>query len=454
VVAPVLGVGRVFADDGVRDAHDRLALALARSGYALAEVHSRVERPDSFSVVPVFDVTAGGVQRFGSLTVEGLPEDLEDLALKTLGVPAGARYSPTLVSRARDNLRELQLFRRIRLATAAEAPGVLRLTADLAAAAPRTARVSLGSWSDDPIRLSGEWRHRNRFRYGRGLGFHGALSFYHRELGARIWWPALLGPRSVVELVEDEDSYTLENRLIEAAVLLRPVGRLSLRFGASLEDVLVTGTGLDRTVFTEPDGRQLVFSTRLHDDHADDVLYPTRGARLGLDLAWSPPGALSVAPFASAEAQVVVYAPLPAGVVLASRLAVGVARPLGDSESLLPNRRFFAGGVTTQRGYKRRRLGPVDGDDDPIGGQARLLASRELRVPAMGWLDLTAFIDAGQVWSDRADLGTDDLAVALGGGLVVHTPVGPVRTDLARLTAAPRAGEPRTVFHLAIGHPF
>jgi outer membrane protein assembly factor BamA len=89
VVAPVLGVGRVFADDGVRDAHDRLALALARSGYALAEVHSRVERPDSFSVVPVFDVTAGGVQRFGSLTVEGLPEDLEDLALKTLGVPAG-----------------------------------------------------------------------------------------------------------------------------------------------------------------------------------------------------------------------------------------------------------------------------------------------------------------------------------------------------------------------------
>ena len=55
----------------------------------------------------------------------------------------------------------------------------------------------------------------------------------------------------------------------------------------------------------------------------------------------------------SVEGKVAGYVPLPAGLVLASRLSAGAAKPLDETGTLLPNRRFFAGGVTTMRGYKR-----------------------------------------------------------------------------------------------------
>lgn len=337
--------------------------------------------------------------------------------------------------------------------------GAVAVRARLAAAPYRTLRFSLGTWRDDPVRARAGWQHRNLFRRGRGLSFHASYSLYRQEVGGRASWPALVGARSVGELDaswqrEDEEAYTLRNRLLEAALLLRPLDRLSLRLGASLEDVLVEGTGAHRDEFDAPAGRLLVLSARIHDDRTDDLLEPTRGLRLTLESAWSPPGMLSVSPFASLEATAVGYAPLPAGAVLAARVAAGAAGPAGEAEVLLPNRRFFSGGATTMRGFKRRRLGPVDDDGDPTGGEARLLAAAELRAPVAGIFGLAAFLDSGQVWRDRRDLAWSDLIAAGGLGLVVRTPVGPVRLDVARLLREPPPGEPRSVLHLSIGHPF
>lgn len=459
LAARILAPGRVFTDALAERARVSLAARLAGAGYLLGEASLAVERPDSFTATAVYTLTPGLRQRIVLTEVSGVSDDLADLAVRTMSVPDSVLATPALLERARDNLRELQLFRQIRLGTTPAGDGALVLGARLAPAAPRTARVSLGTWSDDPIRVRAGWQHRNLFRRGRGLGFRGSYSPYRQELGGRAWWPALAGPRSVAEvgatwLREDEESYTLSNRLLETALLLRPAGRLSLRLGASLEDVRVEGTGLDRSDFDAPDGRMLVLAARLHDDRSDDLLEPTRGTRLTLDLAWSPPGALSVSPFASLEATAAGYMPLPGGLVLATRVAAGSALPLGEVGSLQPNRRFFAGGVTTMRGAKRRRLGPLDDDGDPVGGEARLLAAAELRAPLTGLLGLTAFFDSGQVWADRSDLSWADLTTAAGGGVVIRTPVGPVRADAARLLRTPRAGEPRTVIHLSIGHPF
>ena len=83
-----------------------------------------------------------------------------------------------------------------------------------------------------------------------------------------------------------------------------------------------------------------------------------------------------------------------------------------------------------------------------------MLVAGELRVPLMGFLEAALFLDSGQVWARNDGVSASDLETALGGGLVFHTPVGPVRLDLARLIDEPRLDEPRTVFHLAIGHPF
>jgi len=46
---------------------------------------------------------------------------------------------------------------------------------------------------------------------------------------------------------------------------------------------------------------------------------------------------------------------------------------------------------------KRRELGPVDTDNNPIGGEVRLLASAEIRQSVWKAIGVVVFLDTGQV---------------------------------------------------------
>jgi outer membrane protein insertion porin family len=148
------------------------------------------------------------------------------------------------------------------------------------------------------------------------------------------------------------------------------------------------------------------------------------------------------------------YRSLGGGLVLAARIRAGAAEPLGDSEDLLPNKRFFAGGATSMRGFKRHKLGPLDDDGSPLGGQSKLETSLELRFPIAGRVGGVIFADAGQVWPGGRAFELDELEFAAGPGVVVRTPIGPIRGDVGfRLTDLDDT-QPAQVYHLSIGHPF
>jgi outer membrane translocation and assembly module TamA len=107
------------------------------------------------------------------------------------------------------------------------------------------------------------------------------------------------------------------------------------------------------------------------------------------------------------------------------------------------------------RGYGRHELGPRDADGNPLGGQVRLLAGAELRAMVRPPLGLAWFVDTGQVWARRTDVDLADLAVASGLGLLVETPVGPLRLDLAyNLTPPAHDDVGRWKLQFAIGHPY
>ena len=101
---------------------------------------------------------------------------------------------------------------------------------------------------------------------------------------------------------------------------------------------------------------------------------------------------------ARAEARLSGYRATFGSAVLAARLLAGMAQPLQDTESVLASRRLFSGGSRSMRGFGRRRLGPKDPEGEPLGGEAKLEASLEWRVPVLGRIDGAAFVDAAQVW--------------------------------------------------------
>ncbi|MEX2656132.1 MAG: BamA/TamA family outer membrane protein [Balneolales bacterium] len=113
-------------------------------------------------------------------------------------------------------------------------------------------------------------------------------------------------------------------------------------------------------------------------------------------------------------------------------------------EELPSNLRFYTGGTASVRGWHRRNLGPkrVVLDEEgrfveyiPIGGKAMYHFNLEIRQnlnQLIRRLGISVFLDGGSVWEETKHMSLDEFQYGLGGGLHYHSPIGPVRIDLAR----------------------
>jgi outer membrane protein assembly complex protein YaeT len=142
------------------------------------------------------------------------------------------------------------------------------------------------------------------------------------------------------------------------------------------------------------------------------------------------------------------YKSIRPGIVLGSNTEFGVLRPFntGTTSSAdyvpLPER-FFGGGADTMRGFPLNQAGPRDHETGfPLGGNALLFHSTELRFPLIGDnISGVLFHDMGNVYSELRNLSFrvhqsgltdfDYMVHAAGFGIRYKTPLGPVRVDLA-----------------------
>lgn len=116
--------------------------------------------------------------------------------------------------------------------------------------------------------------------------------------------------------------------------------------------------------------------------------------------------------------------------VVELRLRAGLANPFDDTAKVPIYERFFAGGAATIRGYRERKVGPIDSSSqDPIGGEAMFVGNLEYTYPLADFLKAAAFFDTGNVWAKQKDFFKDDLYSSIGIGVRVKTPIGPVSVD-------------------------
>ncbi|PWU02639.1 MAG: hypothetical protein C5B51_20460 [Terriglobia bacterium] len=150
------------------------------------------------------------------------------------------------------------------------------------------------------------------------------------------------------------------------------------------------------------------------------------------------------------------YKTIRGNLVLASNTEFGWIHPFNVPATLTPfdyiplPERFFGGGSTSHRGFPDNQAGPRDATTGfPLGGNALVLHSTELRFPFVGEnIDGVIFHDIGNVYSGLGNISFrfhqnsltdfDNAVHAAGFGIRYRTPVGPVRVDLAYGINPPR----------------
>jgi outer membrane protein insertion porin family len=159
------------------------------------------------------------------------------------------------------------------------------------------------------------------------------------------------------------------------------------------------------------------------------------------------------------------YIPLPKGIRIAALTRIGVNLQLTSTSQTYPDRLFFMGGVDTMRGWTLNSFIPQDNVDriyaskdlpdrvpdpnnpgqtvpnankftpatQPIRGGNLMANERiELRIPIRGPFETVIFGDIGNLWIDPRypfEKGAFPMRVAVGSGLRVQTPVGPLAVD-------------------------
>lgn len=174
---------------------------------------------------------------------------------------------------------------------------------------------------------------------------------------------------------------------------------------------------------------------------------------------------------------------------LALHAGAGIASPYGNSDQIPYERRYFAGGSNSVRGWSTRELGP--GRYKSIGsadffnqtGDIKLLAQAELRFHTEGIFEYAIFADAGNIWTIKDyknqqgglfDLNdfAKEIASSIGAGIRLDLSFILVRLDIGM-----KGYDPSTkrwnifkpveeidgnttkfrrdvAFHFAIGYPF
>ncbi len=130
----------------------------------------------------------------------------------------------------------------------------------------------------------------------------------------------------------------------------------------------------------------------------------------------------------------------------------------GDTDTLPFFKNFFAGGISTVRGFNINALGPRDENGDPTGGNFRLLGSAGLRFPTP-FVDpksaqLTAFVDFGQVYDTfRGSIDLGELRYSAGLAATWFSPLGPLTISVARPLNAD-SDEDTQFFQFSVGSFF
>lgn len=460
-----LAVGEPARGADILAAEGRVLSAMQDDGHAFAKVAERTLTVDharrTMTVVLRFE--PGPAVRIGPIAVDGLKRLDRDFAEARVARFRGRPYSPDEVEKARLALLDLGVFAAVRARLAPQpTPGdTVPVTMETVELLPRRVEFGGAYATSEGGSLRASWLHRDLFGHAERLQLTAEVSSlmergpqdYGYRLAATFTRPDFLAVNQSLRLDaagmrEFTDAYERVAALAGASLERKLSDRLTVSLGLSFErSAIKQGDVTTRyTLIGIP-------ASAVWED-ADDPLDSTRGTRGRLDITPYPAALGSSLSFTTLRATGSAYHDFSdAGrSVLAGRLVAGLAA--GASRDALPaDRRVYAGGSGSIRGFPFQGVGPRVGDQ-PLGGTTMLALNLEYRQRIGESWGAVGFVDAGGLGTGRAPDWPDDLAVGAGLGVRYYTPIGPIRADVAVPVSGRQHGDQMWQLYIGIGQAF
>jgi translocation and assembly module TamA len=455
--------GEVARSGAILFAEARLVETWRQRGHPIAAVAKRnVVADHRTHLVDVTLVVAPGPEaRFGAVEVTGTERvDLEYARFMT-GIPPGTPYDPDVLERARKRMQDTGAFASVGITEGETVgpDGLLPVTFNLTERKRHLIGGGVSYATIDGATLEGYWMHRNLFGHAESLRFDASISRIFAEdltdlsytLATTFRRPGVFTPDTDATLRllgEREFVDTYESRTI--------AGRAGFehRFNEKITVSSAANAEWDDIEDAFGDQRYVLVSlpSRFDYDGRDNKLDPTEGLR----------GTFDAEPFADilggtvavvARGQISGYYALREGgrMVFAARGAAGTIVG-GDAEDIPATRRFYLGGGGSIRGYEYRTVGPEIGGE-VVGGLSFVEASIELRLRITDTIGIVPFIDVGVAYEDPLPDFSEEFRIGAGVGLRYHTPLGPLRFDIA-VPLNPEDDEASFAFYVGLGQSF
>lgn len=442
------------AADGasLRDRQEAFLTYLWNNGFPSAEIVDRraIANFETGETNAVFIFRSGPKAQFGAPQVRGVEKTDPDFIKRMKTWNVGEEYERAKLTAYYDRISRTGLFASVNVAPGPlDENGAAPIIVELEERRQRTigAGVSYSTAEGPGGRLFLE--HRNIFGHGENgrLEFRGSEIEQSANLGLTRPMPRIGGDAfaSASFLNETTDAFRARSFELAAGLTKRWLDeKLETRGGLALETSNIRNNGVEERTYFVSAPLSVLWNSE------DDLLEPRKGFRA----SWSVTPYVGSDIFTQSElsARGRVHFGSDDVVTLAARTALGAT--FGSSFNDLPlNKRFYAGGGGSVRGFSFQEAGPLDADNDPIGGRSKIEGAIEARVKVIKNLQLAGFVDAGSVSTKALPDFSDDFFFGYGGGVRYLTPIGPIRVDVA-FPFDKRDTDSDFQIYVALGQPF
>jgi outer membrane protein insertion porin family len=434
--------GDVFSRKLVTQTTELMALRLGQDGYAFAKIDPvPKENPATKEIELTFLVDPGNRAYVRNIGFTGSTGINDNVLRREIRQMEGGYLSNAAVDRSKVRLQRLPFIEKVEVETnpVPGTPDLVDVTYDIKEGLPGQFSGGIGYSESQSILLNGSFVHSN---------FMGTGNRVAAELNAgqysKVFSLSHTDPYTTIDGVSRTVSATwrrISQFTRSSSDFETETGTLALDYGWPISEFQSVRMGLAAQrsdLFTDPTSSaaealdwvqnngntyteiQTVgvppialtyygtkfdtfeYSVGWSFDSRNRAIFADRGGRHRVSASYTLPG--SDIEFYSLNYDYLQFLPLGKWFTFMLNTEVGYAQALGDTTSMPPYRRFFAGGPETVRGFRESRMGPKDSFGNPYGGNIKFTNQLELLLPMPAkWRNsarFSLFVDAGNVFSD------------------------------------------------------